>query len=329
MITSVKHYYSLLGLQSNATEEQIRHAYRKLARKYHPDLNPGNQSAEEKFKDIKEAYEVLSDHDARKRYDELAEAARHAAEFVRPPGPQASIRMHKTRPRKSAIAVFFEHLFGPKTGPAKRRTGEEGGPAHRNEAEMSISLEEAHAGARYQLTVNERTRCPSCKGKGKVLGSLCGLCRGAGVFQNPRVLDVSIPPGARDGSVIKFPGRGGVGHNSGRPDHIYIKLRVKPHHVFSVDKDDLHMELQIAPWEAVLGTTIEIRTIEGKATELRIAPGTQGGRQLRLRAQGLSRREGGRGDVYVRLNIVVPPEPTERERELYRQLSQISSFTSR
>jgi len=337
MTTNVKDYYQLLGLSADASEAQVRRAYRKLARKYHPDLNPGNKVAEDKFKEISEAYTVLSDADSRRQYDESVQAAKYSPQFVPERGAQINVRFSSSsrRSEKGLLAGVLNYIFGTDRG---RRPGgkphshsredrqKAHGPQRRLEAEISITLEEAHRGTLHRLTLNQQSRCPYCRGARQSLSQPCGFCAGTGVFQKSNVVDVNIPPGARNGSVIKVPSRVFPGQ---RADDLYIRLQVKPHDLFSVDGDDLKTDLQIAPWEAVFGATVEIPGIDGKKTEIRIPPGVQGGKRVRLQGHGLNTRDGARGDLYVRLNIVVPPEPDEKERELYHELAKISRFQPR
>jgi len=341
MMAGAKDYYVLLGLSHDASEDQVRQAYRKLARQYHPDLNPGNSSAEDRFKEINAAYEVLSDASARKQYDELVEAAKRPPEF----GPDRSAHINvrftsrpRRKPKRGALSGILEYVFGgPKAqeekarrkSPGQSRAGRTRDGMPRQEAELAITLEEAHRGAVRKLTINEPARCPSCRGGKKAAPRGCPVCGGAGVLKKSRVVDFSIPPGARDGSVIKVPARQMSAPGAGHSYDLYIRLLIRPHEAFSVDGDDLHADLHITPWEAVFGATIEVPTIDGKKAEMKIPASALGGQRLRLRAHGLNTRDGARGDLYVRLNIVVPPEPSDRERELFRELAKISRFQPR
>src|SRR5262249_29704920 len=189
------------------------------------------------------------------------------------------------------------------------------------EAEMEIPLEQAHRGGRHRLAIQNVQPCNACDGTGTSNGAVCNACRGSGHIVIPRTLDVNIPPGARDGSVIKIKGQG-------QPGDLLVRLRVKPHPVFSVNGDDVSVEVPITPWEAALGATIEVPTIDGKV-ETRIQPGSQSGQRLRLRGQGLNKRGGGRGDEYLKLKMVVPPQPSEEEKELFRKLAGLSKFKPR
>ena len=330
-----KDYYEILGVKRDATEEQIRQAFRKLARKYHPDLNPGDKAAEEKFKELNEANEVLSDADKRKRYDQLGANWKDGVEFTPPPGWGGGRVQVDPNDFGSifgsggGFSDFFESLFGggraAQADPRRSRSRAKGQDA---EAEMEISLEDAHRGGRHRITLQGARACPTCQGTGAVSGGECATCRGAGQVLSPKSIDVNIPPGAREGSVIKLPRHGQPGAAGGEPGDLYIKLRLKPHPQFNVSDDDITIDLPITPSEAVLGTSLEVPTIEGKA-EMKVPAGSQGGQRLRLRGQGLNRRGGGRGDQYVRLKVVVPTQPTEREKQLYKELAEASQFKPR
>jgi DnaJ-class molecular chaperone len=170
--------------------------------------------------------------------------------------------------------------------------------------------------------------CPTCGGTGIKDGKPCETCRGAGQVSRTKTVEVNIPSGVRDGSTIRLAGQGGTGSNGGEPGDLYLHVRLRPHPVFTVNGDDLEVELSIAPWEAVLGAKVEAPTIDGKV-ELKIPPGAKSGQRLRLRGQGLNKRTGGRGDEYVRLKTVVPSRVSAEERRLWEELQRISQFNPR
>jgi curved DNA-binding protein len=334
MPVKFKDYYEVLGVKRGATDEQIRQAYRKLARKYHPDVNPGDRVAEDKFKELNEANEVLSDPEKRKRYDQLGANWKNGAEFTPPPGwGSTNVQFDDLGSIFSGggFSDFFETLFGgmraePQGDQRKRSGRSRAGRGQDAEAEMEISLEDAHNGGRHRITLQGSRTCPTCGGKGTTSGVVCSTCRGAGQVMNPKTIDVNIPPAAREGSVIKVGKQGQPGANE--PGDLFIRLKIKPHPIFTVTGDDITAEVPIAPWEAVLGATIAVPTIDGKA-EMKIPPGAQGGQRLRLRGQGLNKRAGGRGDQYLKLKIVVPTHTTDREKQLLRDLSEASRFNPR
>jgi DnaJ-class molecular chaperone len=335
MAVKFKDYYEVLGVKRDATDEQVRQAYRKLARKYHPDVNPGDKTAENKFKEINEANEVLSDPEKRKRYDLLGANWKDGAEFTPPPGwGRVNVQFDDLGSifSGSGFSDFFETLFGGARSARQpqqaRHAGSRTGRGQESEAEMEISLEDAHRGGRHRITLQGTRVCPSCSGKGNSSGVVCAACRGSGQVLNPKTIDVNIPPAARDGSTIKVKGHGHAGPGASEPGDLYIKLKIKTHPIFSVSGDDLTVEAPISPWEAVLGATIEVPTIEGKA-EMKIPAGAQGGQRMRLRGQGLNKRNGGRGDEYVKLKVVVPTHPTDREKQLYSDLAAASHLNPR
>lgn len=334
MAVKFRDYYEVLGVSREATEEQVRQAFRKLARKYHPDVNPGDRSAEEKFKEINEAYEVLSDKEKRKRYDQLGPNWKSGADFTPPPGwGKSEFRDFGDIFGGTGFSDFFETLFGgARSGRATgQRRGSRRPPSFKgqdNEAEMTISLEDAHRGGVHRITLNGVRPCVDCNESGVAGGRVCPTCRGSGQVLSPRTIDINVPPGAREGSVIKLARQGQPGSNGGEPGDLYIKIKIDPHHVFSVTGDDTSVEVPIAPWEAVLGATIPVQTIDGRA-EVRVPPGSQGGQRLRLKGQGLNKRGGGRGDQFVRLKIVVPSHSSDREKELYRELAGAAKFNPR
>ena len=335
MAVKFKDYYEVLGVKRDATDEQIRQAYRKLARKHHPDVNPGDKVAEDRFKEINEANEVLSDPGKRKRYDQLGSNWKNGAEFTPPPGwGRVNVEFDDLGSMfgGGGFSDFFETLFGGgKTtdpGESRRRgTRPRTGRGQDAEAEMEISLADAHGGGRHRITLQGTRPCSACGGKGIASsGVVCTVCRGAGSVLSPKTIDVNIPPAARDGSVIKVSKHGQAG--ASEPGDLYIKLKIKPHPIFAVSGDDITAEVPISASEAVLGATIEVPTMDGKA-EVKIPAGSQSGQRLRLRGQGLNKRGGGRGDLYVRLKVVVPTHPTDREKELYRELSGVTHFDPR
>ena len=344
MATKIKDYYDVLGVKRGASDKEIKQAYRKLARKLHPDLNPGDKVAEENFKELQEAYDVLSDPENRKLYDQYGEHWRavKAGGGAPPPGWEGAQRSARGagpsaggfdfgdfdfgsfRSQGAGGFDVFEEMFGG----AGRGRGRRSGRGADVEAELELSLEEAHRGGRRTLEMQMAEACPTCGGTGLKDGKPCETCRGSGQVLKPKTIEVNIPPGVRDGSTIRLAGQGGTGSNGSEPGDLYLHVRLRPHPVFMVKGDDLEVELPIAPWEAVLGARVEAPTIDGKV-ELKIPPGANSGQRLRLRNQGLNKRKGGRGDEYVRLKIVVPKNVSPEERRLYEELQRISRFEPR
>lgn len=343
MAVKTRDYYEVLGVGRGASDDDIKTAYRKLARKHHPDLNPGDKAAEERFKELQEAYDVLSDAEKRKLYDRHGENWRVAGQGGGAPspgwegaraggsggGPQAGgFDFSGFDFGGSGAGGFdFEDLFGRvgRGRGAGRRTSR-GSDA---EAELELSLEEAHRGGRRTLQMQAAETCPTCQGTGVTSDNkTCPTCGGAGQVLRPKTVEVNIPAGVRDGQTLRLAGQGGAGANGVPAGDLYLRIRLRPHPVFNVRSDDLEVELPVAPWETVLGAKVEVPTIDGKA-EVTIPAGAQSGQRLRLRGQGLNKRKGGRGDEYVRLKIVVPKEPSDEERRLFEELKRVSRFNPR
>jgi DnaJ-class molecular chaperone len=334
MAVKFQDYYELLGVPRTATADDIKQAYRKLARKYHPDVNPGDNTAEEKFKQIGEAYEVLSDPEKRQRYDQLGENWKAGADFTPPPGWEGGRvdmgdwgDLFGAGRGAGGFSDFFEALFGARRGP---RAG--AGFAMRGqdiEAAIDLSLEEAHRGGTRTITFHTTAICPTCNGSGAQENQPCAPCRGAGVVTRPKTLEVTIPAGVRHGSVIRLAGQGEPGTGQAPAGDLLLHVQLRPHRLFHVlGEGDVEIELPVAPWEAALGTNVRVPTIEG-AVDMTIPVGAQGGQRLRLRGQGLQRRGSGRGDQYVRLRLVNPPTLTDSERTLFEKLAATSRFNPR
>ncbi|MGE5599781.1 MAG: DnaJ C-terminal domain-containing protein [Bacteroidota bacterium] len=314
MPVKFRDYYETLGVPRTASEDEIKKAYRRLARKLHPDVNKDDPRAEEKFKEINEAYTVLSDPEKRRRYDQLGAHWQDGADFTPPPGWQTyQVNMEDLGDLGDlfgdlgGFSDFFATLFGAAGRRGPRAGGTRAGFAVKGrdtEAEISLSLKEAHLGVKRLITLDDATG-------------------------RRRQLEVNIPRGVREGTTIRLAGQGAPGAGGGPPGDLHLKVRLLPDRVFSpAGGDDLQLELPLAPHEAVLGAKVRVPTLDG-AVEMTIPPGSQAGQRLRLRGQGLSRRDGGRGDLYVRLRIVTPPQPTAEERELYARLASISRFDPR
>ena len=342
MAVTTKDYYEVLGVERGATEEQVKAAYRKLARKFHPDLNPRDKAAEERFKQLQEAYDLLSDPEKRKLYDQYGENWRavEQAGGAPPPGWQnfragagaqtsgfdfGGFNFGGFDSGAGGMGDIFEELFG-RAGGGRGRRERRGQDV---EAELELSLEEAHRGGRRTLQMQAAEACQTCQGTGVIGGNqVCQTCGGRGQVLRPRALEVNIPVGVRDGSTIRLAGQGGAGAGGAQAGDLYLHIRLRPHPTFKVRGDDLEVEMPVAPWEAVLGAKIEVPTIDGQV-EMNVPAGAQTGQRLRLRGQGLNRRKGGRGDEYVRLTVVVPRHVSGEERRLFEELRRVSQFNPR
>jgi DnaJ-class molecular chaperone len=330
MAVKFKDYYEILGVPRTAPADEIKRAYRKLARTYHPDINPEDPTAEDKFKELNEAYEVLSDPETRKRYDELGPSWQAGADFTPPPGweqVRTEFGDRFGRGRASNFSDFFETLFGGMHGP---RAGPEFAMRGMDvEAALSLTLEDIQRGATRTLTLQAAERCASCGGSGIRENRLCPTCHGAGVVRQPKSLSVHIPVGVREGSVIRLAGQGEPGTGNAPAGVLYLRVHVVPHPLFTAaGEDDLQLELPVAPWEVALGGKVTVPTLNG-SVEMTIPAGSQGGQRLRLRGKGLLRQGGSGGDLYVKLKIVVPSKLTADERELFEKLAATSGFRPR
>lgn len=307
-------FYEILGVPRNASQDDIQRAYHKLARAYHPDVNK-DPSAEERFKDVSEAYDVLSDPQTRRRYDAFGPDFRQVPEDVDPEawsqaraagGRTAGGRRAGSASRGSGFGfgggdIDLEDLLGGMFG---GRAGRGWGPipGADQEAEIELTVEEAYHGTLRTVTL--------------------------GGGPGARSLDVTIPAGVTDGQRIRLAGQGGQGSEGGAPGDLYLVIRIAPHPVFRLRGRDLYVELRLAPWEAALGTSVAVATPGGEA-KVKVPPGTSSGKRLRLRGRGLPTSRGKPGDLFAETRIMVPARPTSQERELFERLAAVSEFDPR
>ncbi|MCI1192041.1 molecular chaperone DnaJ [Calidifontimicrobium sp. SYSU G02091] len=349
-------YYEVLGVARNASDDDIKKAYRKLAMKYHPDRNQGDEAkkAEEKFKEAKEAYEMLSDPQKRAAYDQFGHA-----------GVDPNMGMGRGGPGPDGFGGFaeaFGDIFGDLFGAAGGRRG--GKQVYRGSDlsyAMEITLEEAAHGKETQIripswdncetchgsgakpgtspktcpscggsgTVHLRQgffsiqqTCPHCHGSGKIIPEPCPSCGGAGKIKKQKTLEVKIPAGINEGMRIRSAGNGEPGTNGGPPGDLYIEIRIKPHEVFERDGDDLHCTVPVGLTTAALGGTIEVPTLGGKA-EIELPEGTQHGKTFRLRGKGIKGlRSSYPGDLYCHIAVETPVKLTEHQKKLLRELDE-------
>ena len=314
-------YYNILGVNKNATAKEIKQAYRKLARKYHPDVNPGDKEAEAKFKKINEAYEVLSDSENRKKYDQYGDKWRYADQFAQA-GPQYSRDSTKGGTNfdfnvfgSEGRGSIFDSIFGG-FGDNKRARGPRRGQDL--DYPVEVSLEEAFSGATRLIEIQSEEQCPSCSGKG------CSACRGVGRIIRPKRIEVKIPPGVNDGSRVRIAGKGGQGYNGGASGDLYLLIAVRANKRFQRTGDDLHVEVSRSLLDAVLGGEVEVPTIGGKNLALKIPAETQNGKVFRLASQGMPHLGGkGKGALFVKVNVILPTNLSERERELFKELKSL------
>lgn len=311
MAVSYKDYYKLLGVERGAKTEEISKAYKKLARKYHPDLNPGNKEAEEKFKEINEAYEVLKDPEKRKLYDQLGPDWQHGQQFQNGQGfENMHFNFNGQNVDGADFSDFFESIFG---GGGRNARGGHFGPdpfggfssrprrGRDVEAELPLTLEEVMRGGKRNVTLQ--------------------------MPQGPKTLEVNVPAGIRDGAKLRLSGQGDPASGGGTPGDLFLRIRYQPHARFKVDGENIHCDVALAPWEATLGARVPVPTLEGEV-ELNIPAGSSSGRKFRLRGKGLG-TAAKRGDLLVRVMIRVPAELTAEERELWERLAATSTFKAR
>jgi curved DNA-binding protein len=339
MAVKFQDYYEILGLDRSASQEDIQSAYRKLARKYHPDINK-TQEAEEKFKKIGEAYEVLKDPEKRKRYDQLGANWQQGDDFSPPPGWDWAAggrgggggfsNFEGFNPfggGGGGFSDFFESIFGDAFGGFGRTTERGGssggftgaedifGAGRRAEnldqnAEVNITLEDAYFGGKKTLTLSESV--PTNRGS----------------QTRQRNYEVTIPAGVQDGRRLRLAGQGMQSNTTGKRGDLYLTLHILPHRQFRVQGADLEVDLPISPWEAALGAKVDVPIVGGKAS-VTIPAGTQSGKKLRLRDKGLKAKGEGRGSLFAVIKVVVPERLSKRERELFEELSRESKFKPR
>jgi len=308
-----KDYYTVLGVDRKASQDEIKHAYRRLARKYHPDVSK-EHNAEEKFKSLQEAYEVLKDTEKRAAYDQLGSNWKQGQEFRPPPGWDPRTQFHAgdrgnfTESDLHGFSDFFTNLFGTRfRGEDFAGFQQRGSDQH---AKVTISLEEAFRGTMrtFQLQLPEVT--PSGE-----------------VRQSVRTIKVNIPPGAAQGQQLRLAKQGGPGTGGAPAGDLYLEIDIQPHSLFSLQGYDVYLTFPVTPWEAALGAEIKIPTLAGKVG-LKLAPGSQTGQKLRLKGRGMPAKTGP-GDQYAIVQIETPPVQTEEQRQLYEKMAQIMPYNPR
>jgi DnaJ-class molecular chaperone len=360
-----KDYYQTLGVARDADEKAIRTAYRKLARQHHPDLNPNDAQAEERFKEINEAYEVLTDSDKRKLYDRFGEdwqryrdAGFTGDEPVGRTGgtrttfdpndfgswytgesgrtTQADWSFHDVEDDEGAgFSDFFQTLFGSRSRESTRgraasfrqqpRRGEDA------EVPVDVTFDEAFHGTKRNVQLQTNEICPVCNGTGLVRDTTCPRCDGTGVITRTKTLEVTVPPGVATGSRVRIAGQGSPGINGGPNGDVYLRITVRPDPRFERSGDDLKSTIEIPLTTAVLGGEVVVPTPTGRVA-LTIPSETQPGKVFRLRGQGMPRLKGPkgkRGDLLAEAKVTLPTKLTERERELFTELQRLESERSK
>ncbi len=322
-----KDYYKVLGVPREASEDELKKAFRKLARQYHPDTAKDKKSAEEKFKQINEAYEVLSDREKRQRYDQLGPDWQQGPQFRQPGAGAGGMGRRAAGPGGfggagedfefggTGFSDFFEHLFGARGRSGQGGfgqggfggfpgAGQEAGPEHGRdlESDLLVTLEEASNGAERLLSLRRRDRATT------------------------ETLKVKIPAGVNDGQRIRVTGKGETGPGGGPPGDLYLTVRLQKHPDFRVEGPNLYYELELAPWEAALGAKKNVPALQ-KSVAVTVPPGAGTGQQLRLKGLGLPKRDGTRGDLYAVLSVQVPPAKNAAEKKLWEQLREAHGET--
>ncbi|MEW6623577.1 MAG: molecular chaperone DnaJ [Bacillota bacterium] len=346
---SKRDYYEVLGVSRDASEEDIKKAYRKLARRYHPDVNPGDETAEKKFKEISEAYEVLRNPQARSRYDQFGHA-----------GTQNGFGGFGQGDFTGEFEDIFDMFFGGGFGGTRQRRGPQKGADLR--IDIEITLEEAAFGLEKQVelpklqtckecdgtgsapgtypttctvcngtgqtTTTQRTvlghfqsikTCQACRGTGKIIETPCDACYGQGKVKQNKKIKIDIPAGVDNGSRLRVVGEGEPGSNGGPTGDLYVYIGVKPHKLFERHGDDILCEIPISIVQAILGDEIKVPTLDGQV-KLRVPEGTQSGALFKLKGKGISRLRGyGRGDQHVKIKVTVPTNLNEKQKDFIRE----------
>ena len=323
MATTSRDYYQILGLPKSASADDIKKAYRRLARQVHPDLHSGTKKSEmeKKFKELNEAHEVLSDPDKRKKYDhygtnwEQAEAYEQARRQAGGSGgPDASFG-------PEGFSDIFENLFK-----GRGRSGNSRGfavPGEDLETEVHLTLAEVCTGVTKRVTLQEPVPCPICHGSGVFRGRPCPTCQGQGATLRPNTIEVRIPAGVQDGTRVRVAGKGQAGANGGKPGDLYLRVAIAPDNVFRRQGSDIHVALPVFPWEAALGADVMAPTLT-EPVRVKVPPGSRAESKLRLKGKGLPAAAGGHGDLFLTIQIVMPPSSTDEEHQLYNQLRAIA-----
>jgi len=327
-------FYKTLGVSKGASEKEIRSAYRKLARKLHPDVNPGDKASESRFKEINSAYEVLSDADKRKKYDRYGDKWEYAdqiEEMQRQRGARfgghggnggfQQFEINDVGDLGNVFGSFFGRGGG--RGFGSRTMSRRGTDVQQP---VEVTLEEAYHGTSRTLELLSQEACGTCGGTGQVAGATCHVCGGYGEVQRPRRLEVKIPAGVTTGSKVKIAGEGQPGMGGGKKGDLLLVVQVRPHARFERKGDDLYEDVDVPLTTAVLGGEVEVRTVTAKVM-LKVPPLTQNGKSFKLGGLGMPRLEkpamkgGGKGDLYARVRVRLPEELSETQKRLFEELN--------
>ena len=323
-----KDYYKILGVGKKADSKTIKNAYRKLARKHHPDVNPNDPKAEDHFKEINEAYEVLSDAEKRKKYDLLGSnwnktnygSGGFSGGF---PGFD-NFNFQDLGDLGGGFSDFFNAFFGSRRGGQAWQKREQPKRGRDLTYQIEITLEEGYKGVERNLQVQIQDSCPFCSGQGINSRSSCSNCQGTGKIYKQRKISVKIPPGVKDASKVRMSGQGEAGTGGGSNGDLYLDIKLAPHKFFELKVDDLYCEIPISLTEAILGSEIHVPTISGSKVIMKIPPETQNGKVFRLSGLGMPPLKGGLpGHQYVKVRLVLPQNLTEKEKDLFLELAKL------
>lgn len=331
-----KSFYETLGVSRTASEKEIKTAYRKLARRHHPDVNPGDRAAETRFKEINGAFEVLSDPEKRRKYDKYGdrwEMADQIEEAQRRQSPSAWARQGGAASGPGAaggsfsfdtgggdFGSIFDSLFRRERGQPAARRGQD------VETPVDVTLEEAYHGTTRTVSLQAVETCKTCSGNGEAGGTVCPTCDGNGTLLRPRRLEVRVPQGVKTGSRVRVAGEGRPGAGGGPAGDLYLVLTVREHARFERKGDNLVTDVNVPLIDAVLGGEATLQTIDGRVA-LRIPELSQAGRQIRLSGKGMPvlGQEGKRGDLYARVRVVLPAQLSPEERNLFEQIKALQA----
>ena len=356
-------YYDILGLSKSASESEIKSSYRKLAMKYHPDRNPGDKKAEDKFKEISESYEILKDPQKKAAYDQYGHAAFSQGASGGASGGFSGFG-------SGGFSDIFEDMFGMGGG-SERRSASTGSDLR---YDLSVSLEQAYSGDQVEISLTVPTRCESCNGTGankgsqpkqcsqcggygkvraqqgfftiertcttcsgagEIIGDPCRICKGQGRINKNKKLSVNVPAGVDNGTRIRLSGEGEAGARGSSPGDLYIFIDIKDHSIFQRDGKDTFIEVPVSFIDAVLGNSIQVPCIDGSKAKMNLSSGTQSGTRLRMKGKGMPGLRGGsRGDQYVQINVETPVGISRKQEDLFKQIKdlgvdKISPKTSR
>ena len=318
---SGKDYYSIMGVSRNATDKEIKQAFRRLARKYHPDVNPGDKEAERKFKEINEANDVLSDPEKRKKYDMYGDNwdnNQQGFSGFGGSGAQNPYGFDFSSFAQGFGAGGFGDLFGNIFGGKRTRKGQN------IEQSIQITLEEAYTGTVRSFNFRVEEICSHCAGTGRLQNSYCSACKGAGKVLKNRQIEVKIPKGVKDGSKIRVSGQGNSGTNGGQAGDLILHVTLLKHAVFERVDDNLTVNVKIPVTTAVLGGTAMVPTLKGTHLELKIPAETQNGKVFKLAGQGMSiLNSSSYGDLYAKIDVMIPTNISGKERKLFEELREI------